>query len=56
MGGGREERPGNQPTSSLLSLFLPPFVQTVHFGEATGISEILQWEELPRAALPFFHV
>lgn len=53
-GGGRKARPRNQPASSLLSFFLPPFVQRVHFGEATGISEILQGGELPGAALLFF--
>lgn len=54
MGGkeGRAERPRNQRTSWLLSLFLPSIVQRVPFGEATGIFEILQCGELPEAALP----
>lgn len=55
-GGGRKERPRNQSASTLLSFFLPPFVQIVYSGEAAGSFEILQGGELPGAPLPFFYV
>ena len=55
-GGGGAGRLRKQPVSRLLSLFPPPFVQTVRSDETTGIFEILRGGELPGAALLFFHV